>query len=110
VIEKAVGKESYSASQEMTVGFAHYSEASGPMEAHQHAEEVVYIVSAQGGRLRYGESPEAMDTFHTLETGMMLHIPEAEWHVFEFNATGHVEIIFMYGRVDNIRGEDEDQK
>ena len=107
VIEKAVGKGSYSRSDEMTVGFGHYSEKSGPMEPHRHAEEVVYIVSSEHGSIRYGEDPENLTVTVPLETGMLLHIPEGEWHVFEFDPDGHVEIIFIYGRVDNIRKEDD---
>ena len=107
VIEKAVGKDSLSISEEMTVGFGHYSDQSGPMEPHRHAEEVVFIVSSKAGRIRYGKDPESLDVIVPLQTGMILHIPEAEWHVFEFDPDGHVEIIFIYGRVDNIRGEDD---
>lgn len=107
VIEKAIGKDAFSVSREMTVGFARYSEESGPMEPHRHAEEVVYILSAKEGCILYGDKPKQMETIVPLEAGMILHIPESEWHVFEFKKGGHVEIIFIYGRVDNIRGEDD---
>ena len=107
VIEKAVGKDALSSSQEMTVGFAHYSIDSGPMEPHRHAEEVVFITSSQGGQIRYGDDPKQLDVIVLLEEGMILHIPESEWHVFEFEEKGHVEIIFIYGRVNNIRREDD---
>lgn len=108
VIEKAVGKDSYSDSKEMTVGFARYSEESGPMEPHRHAEEVVYIVSTKLGRICFGEQREKLDTVVELKTGMLLHIPAREWHVFEFDSQGHVEIIFIYGRIDDIRAEDDE--
>jgi hypothetical protein len=38
----------------MTVGFAHYSDESGPMEPHHHAEETIYIVDARNGYIRPG--------------------------------------------------------
>jgi mannose-6-phosphate isomerase-like protein (cupin superfamily) len=107
IIEKAVGKDSFSESKEMTVGFGHYSDDSGPMKPHRHAEEVVYIVSSKAGRICYGTAPDDLDLVVPLEPGMILHIPEGEWHVFEFEPGGHVEIIFIYGRVENIRAEDD---
>ena len=42
----------------------------------------------------------------TLEAGMTLHFPPLEWHVFEFKPGGHVDIIFFYGQVDQIRPEE----
>jgi hypothetical protein len=105
-VQKAVGKDARSASLKMSMGFARYSEASGPMETHQHAEEIVYIVSAQDGWLRWGSDPEALGTPIPLQEGHTLHIPELEWHVFGFGPGGHVDIIFFYGQVDNIRPEE----
>ena len=53
VIQQAVGTgKAVSPSSEMTMGFAFYSEASGPMEPHSHAEEIVYILGAQDGWAR----------------------------------------------------------
>jgi hypothetical protein len=106
IIEKAIGVDSFSASQEMTVGFAHYSSTSGPMTPHRHAEEVVYILSSKAGYIRYGADPDDLDILLPLEPGMILHIPESEWHVFEYEDGGYVEIIFIYGQVENIRAEE----
>ena len=106
IVQKAVGKDASSTSLRMTMGFAHYSEASGPMEPHQHAEEIVYIVSAQDGWVRWGSDPEALGTPIPLQEGLTLHIPALEWHVFGFGPGGHVDIIFFYGQVDNIRPEE----
>jgi hypothetical protein len=60
VVQRAVGKAGASKSARMTVGFARYSEESGPMEPHQHAEEVVYVVDAKDGWVRYGPSPDKL--------------------------------------------------
>ena len=106
VIQKAVGKDSASTSGKMTMGFARYSAASGPMEPHQHAEEIVYIVDAKAGWVRAGSEKDELGQPIPLEPGTTLHIPELEWHVFEYGEGGHVDIIFFYGQVDNIRPEE----
>lgn len=104
VIQLVVGKEgSVSPSSVMTMGFAHYSAESGPMAPHRHAEEIVYILSAQDGWTRYGgvgDEPNELGEPVTLEAGMTLHFPENEWHVFEFDEGGHVDIIFFYSQSD----------
>jgi hypothetical protein len=106
VIQKAVGKDSAYESNRMSMGFAHYSDESGPMDPHHHAEEIVYIIRAQEGWVRFGDSPEELSNPIPLEAGMTLHFPTLEWHVFEFKPGGHVDIIFFYGQVDNIRPEE----
>lgn len=108
MIQKAVGKDGPSESAKMTVGFAHYSAESGPMAPHHHAEEVCYIVDAENGWIRCGESPDALGEKVMLEAGMVLHNPPLEWHVFEYGEGGFVDIIFIYGQVDNIRPEEND--
>jgi len=102
-IQLLVGKgESVSKSTAMTMGFAHYSGKSGPMDPHHHAEEIVYILSAADGWVRnggFGEKPELGDKV-PLEVGMTLHFPEKEWHVFQFDLGGHVDIIFFYSETN----------
>jgi len=105
-IQKAVGKDAPSRSRRMTMGFAHYSEQSGPMEPHHHAEEIVHILSAKNGWVRLGVNPDQLSDPIPLSAGMTLHFPPLEWHVFEFATGGHVDIIFFYGQVDNIRPEE----
>lgn len=106
IIQKAVGKDAKSLSGQMTMGFARYSEESGPMEPHHHAEEIVYILAARDGWLRYGPAKDALPHRVRLEPGMILHVPALEWHVFEYDKGGMVDIIFYYGQVDNIRPEE----
>jgi hypothetical protein len=105
-IQGAVGKDAFSESQKMTVGFARYSAESGPMEPHQHAEEVVYIVDAKGGWVRYGPEKHTLGERISLHPGMILHNPPLEWHVFGYEEGGYVDIVFIYGQVDNIRPEE----
>ena len=106
VIQKAVGKDAASFSTRMTMGFARYSEESGRMEPHRHAEEIVYILSARNGWVRCGPHADRLGPAIPLEAGMILHFPELEWHVFEFGESGHIDIVFFYGQVDNIRPEE----
>jgi hypothetical protein len=105
-IQKAIGKGAYSTSDKITMGFACYSAESGPMVPHTHAEEVVYILSADRGWFRYGPAADRLSDPVPLEAGMVLHNPPLEWHVFGYADGGHVEIIFVYGQVDQIRPEE----
>ena len=104
VLNLVVGKEdSASPSQRMTMGFARYSEESGPMQPHHHVEEIVYILTAENGYVRYGgfgDEPDELGERILLQAGQILHIPDMEWHVFEYDPGGHVDIIFFYSAAD----------
>jgi hypothetical protein len=106
IIQKAVGRDATSSSERMTMGFARYSEESGPMEPHHHAEEIVYVISARDGWVLYGPTQDDLPHRVPLSNGLALHIPALEWHVFEYGPGGHLDIIFIYGQVDNIRPEE----
>ena len=106
VIQRVIGRNAFSESSRMTMGFAHYSEASGPMEPHQHAEEIVFVLSAKEGWVRHGSGRDQLGPPIPLAAGYTLHFPELEWHVFEFSRGGYVDVIFFYGQVDNIRPEE----
>ena len=106
VIQTAVGKDAFSRSGKITMGFAHYSAQSGPMEPHNHAEEVVYVVDTKDGWVRYGPEKGQLGEPILLEPGMVLHIPPLEWHVFGYEAGGFVDLAFIYGQVDHIRPEE----
>jgi hypothetical protein len=103
-LQLVVGREdAASSSRAITMGFAHYSAESGRMEPHRHAEEVVLILGCKNGWIRFGgfgDRPEEMREPFTLEEGMILHIPESEWHVFEYEENGYVDIAFFYGQAD----------
>jgi hypothetical protein len=104
-LQKAVGGpgEGKVTSTKMTVGFAHYSAESGPMEPHHHAEESIYVVDALDGYVRLGTAADRLGDRAQLEAGMILHFPELEWHVFEWDEGGYVDALFIYGQVTNIR-------
>ena len=110
IIQKAVGIDGVVSSKKITVGFAHYSAESGSMEPHQHAEEVCYVLEANNGWFRYGPAPDQLSAPIRLETGMILHNPPLEYHVFEYGDGGNVDIIFIYGQVNHIRPEESKQK
>lgn len=99
VIQKCIGKDSFSNSHDMTVGFARYSAESGPMEPHQHAEEAIYVIDAKDGRVEYGSQKDRLETKVSLHAGMVLHVPEGEWHVFRYATGGFIDIVFMYAQV-----------
>ncbi len=105
-VQTVAGKGAFSPSAKMTMGFARYSDESGPMQPHQHAEEIVYVLSSREAWVEKGESPASTGEPVSLEPGMTLHIPPLEWHVFHWKPGGHLDIIFFYGQVDNIRPED----
>ena len=104
VIQLVVGQEgAASDSNVMTMGYARYAAEAGPMDPHHHAEEIVVILTAQDGYVRYGgfgEQPDELGGRIPLEAGTILHIPELEWHVFEYDEGGHVDIIFFYSQAD----------
>lgn len=105
-LRRIIGKSSCFDSDKMTVGYALYNKEYGSMEPHAHAEETVIITNAFNGYVSWGNKKNEL--YHTvkLEEGMILHIPENEWHVFHYDEGGYVEIIFIYGQSDNCRPED----
>lgn len=106
MIQKAVGKASAVSSDKMTVGFATYSAECGSMESHHHAEETVVVLDCAKGWVRRGPSKDNLNERHLLKKGTIMHFEELEWHVFEYDAGGFIDIIFIYGQVDNIRPEE----
>lgn len=105
-LKRAIGKNSYFDSERMTVGYASYQAKFGIMEPHSHVEETVIVTDVSGGWVSWGPSADALNETLKLEKGMVLHIPDNEWHVFTYDEGGFVEIIFIYSGVDNIRPED----
>jgi hypothetical protein len=102
VIQLVTGGEgAVSASEVITMGFAHYSAESGPMSPHHHVEEIVYVLESKTGYVRHGGFGKELNENELgsrieLKPGMTLHFPPQEWHVFEFDEGGHVDIIFFY--------------
>lgn len=98
IITDAVGSGSPIHSEEMSVIFAKYCAEAGPMEPHHHAEESIYILSSDRAWVLYGDDPENLPHRVSLEPGMILHFPDGEWHVFQYEEGGSLEIICIYGK------------
>jgi len=105
-IQTIAGKGALSPSTKMTMGFAQFSDESGPTEVHQHAEEICYVLSAKDSWIETGNAPDRLGNPIPIEAGMTLHIPPLEWHVFRWKPGGHLDMLFFYGQVDNIRPEE----
>ena len=103
---RVIGKDSHFESKRMTVGYAKYSSEYGVMEPHAHVEETVIITKVKDGWVSWGDSKDNLTGTKKLEEGMVLHIPDDEWHVFTYDEGGYVEIIFIYSGIDNVRPED----
>ncbi len=99
-IQLVVGQQNAASSSELiTMGFAHYSSEYGPMSPHRHAEEIVLVLESDRGYVRYGgfgDQPTELGERVPLEPDMILHFPENEWHVFEYDEGGHITIAFFY--------------
>lgn len=98
-IQRAIGNNSFASSQIMTVGFAHYSAEAGAMEPHQHAEEAIYVTDAKNGWVEYGPQKDRLENKVPLTSGIVLHVPKGEWHVFRYSDGGFVDIVFIYAQV-----------
>jgi hypothetical protein len=97
-----VGNGAALESRKMTVGIANYSASAGRMEPHHHPEETIYILDAENAWVRFGPAPEDLPHRIDLKSGVILHIPDSEWHVFEWSDGGHAEALVIYGQVDEI--------
>ncbi len=98
LIQRAVGADSFSSSPDLTIGFAHYSVESGPMEPHRHAEEVIYVIDCKDGWVEYGPEKDSLPLRLNLACGVILHIPEYEWHAIRYAEGGFVDILFSYAK------------
>jgi hypothetical protein len=109
-LRRFVGRASRLDSEEMTVGTARYADEFGPMQPHQHAEETVYVLEAERAWVRWGASAEDLPNRIDLRPGVVINTPAWEWHVFEWEPGGHIELLFIYGQVDDIRPEDMENR
>ena len=99
-MQKIVGKaeDGYiSDSRILNIGYCRYRAEAGPMEPHMHAEETVQILSSDRAWVRFGPEKDNLPNKVLLEKDMTLHIPAREWHVFEYEEGGSLEILFIYG-------------
>lgn len=99
-MQKLVGSEAegypYTSGQ-FHIGYCRYCAQAGPMSPHVHREEVVQVLSADRAWVRFGPSADELPHKVMLEKDMTLHIPSGQWHVFEYEEGGSLEILFIYG-------------
>lgn len=105
IIQNAVGKEASIESENMTVGFAAYSARSGQMQPHHHDEESIYVIAADRAYMLHGPAEDSLGDRHELLPGMILHFDKDEWHVFRYEEGGFLDILFIYGKTDDLRPE-----
>lgn len=110
VVQNAVGHNSALLSEKMTISYCHYSEESGPMAPHRHAEECVVVLDCKDAYVKYGSAEDSLEHKVMLETGDLMHFPEMEWHVFGYDEGGFLDALCIYGQVTNIRPEEIEGK
>lgn len=108
-VRTAVGKGAPSESKRMTLGWTRYAAEFGPMQPHNHAEETIIVTDCKDAYMRFGPAKDQLGERIPLEPDMAVHFPPLEWHVFEYDEGGYLDIMYFYGQVDNIRPEEMDQ-
>ena len=66
------------------------------MEPHKHAEEGIYVIDAKDGWVDWGPRKDQLTERTYLASGMLLHVPPEEWHVFRYEEDGFVDILHVY--------------
>ncbi len=105
-VQNAVGKDAFAKSGKMTMGFVRLSAEGGVMRPHRHAEELCYVLASDRGTVRYGPAEDRLGEPVLVEPGMILHVGEDDWHVFEYGEVGYLDMLFFYGQVDIVRTDD----
>lgn len=100
-VREAIGKKGPVLTTAMRVCICEYSEASGPMEAHRHIEEACYVSKSDRAWVRYGSTKDCTEGKVMLTPGMLIHFPDWEWHVFEYEDGGMLELICFYGSTED---------
>ena len=64
------------------------------------------VAAADRAYVRFGPEKNHLGERIPLVPNTALHFPPLEWHVFEYDQGGFLEILYFYGQVDNIRTEE----
>ena len=108
-IKKAVGlDEAAIPSHSMSFGRTLFSRRSGIMDPHCHAEEIIYVLNASQGIVRFGPTEACSGGTVRLQPDMILHFAAGEWHVFEtLDPEGYSDVLFFYAQTDHLRPEND---
>ena len=93
-IYAAIERDGVLSSDNIMMGCARFDKNLGDMIPHSHAEEGMYIIDCAKAYARFGDSAETLGERIPLEAGMIMWAPEGEWHVFEFDDGGFLDIVF----------------
>jgi len=100
-VHRAIGNNAMLSSNAMSLGWAKFVGEYGPMEPHHHAEDGMVVVDSKNSYIRFGPAKDQLGERIPLEKDMVLQMPAGEWHVFEYDEGGYVEILYFYGQPDN---------
>ena len=100
-LRDAVGKNGPIVTTGLRVCVCVYSEEAGPMEPHRHIEEACYVTRSDRAWVRYGSTKDCLDGKELLTPGMLIHFPDWEWHVFEYEKGGMLELVCFYGSTED---------
>jgi mannose-6-phosphate isomerase-like protein (cupin superfamily) len=81
-------------SDQMTMGIARFDKNLGPMNPHAHAEEGMYVIDCANAYIRCGSSADTLGERELIKPGMIIFVPEGQWHVFEFEDGGFLDTVF----------------
>jgi quercetin dioxygenase-like cupin family protein len=96
VRQVALGRVAHARSENMTIGFARISADAGPMEAHAHGEEGIYVLAAKDGWVKWGPEEDQLTERLDLAAGMVLQAPAGEWHLFGCEDGGFIDTLFVF--------------
>lgn len=78
----------------LTMGFARFGKEQGVMTPHIHVEEGMYVIDCANAYARWGDTEQTLGERHPVRPGMIMWAAEGEWHVFEFDDGGFLDIVF----------------
>lgn len=102
-IYAAIEQNGVFTSDKLMMGCARFDKSLGDMIPHTHAEEGMYIIDAAKAYARFGSSPDTLGDRVPLVPGMIMWAAEGEWHVFEFDDGGFLDIVFCLENDKNFK-------
>lgn len=75
-VQRLVGRDAAIGSERMTVGTARYSDDTGPMAPHRHAEETIVVLEANDARVRFGLQPDDHEGAYPPGFRIQLHLKD----------------------------------